>query len=940
MMDGMQVGRVPLVGRQADLEALREELAAVDGTGRAVIVSGDAGMGKTRLLRDFVDEVERADASGRSIVLRGACVDSGSGPAPLTAITDLVRGLVDALGVEAVRAAAGPGADALGVLVPSLAEAPGDTERLADVVVELVSELARSHRLVVIVEDLHWADGTTCGIVSRLVRRTAALPLFVLLSYRTDDVGRRHPLRPVLAELDRARLLGHRPLARLSPVEVAALANAVSGETLTAGLLHDIAARSDGIPFYVEELASFSDERLPMSLRDVLLLRYERLDADARRFARVLATGGVEVGHAVLSTVLGGDEAALEAAVRSAVDAQIVVVRDDAYAFRHALMQEAVYDELLPTERTRLHTAYAVALESVPPTPRVLADIAHHWRAAHVPDRALAAAVVAQRAAIGASAWWTAAEAGERALELWEAVPDPEVVSGMPRAEVLRRTAAALVSANRLERAVEFAREAVDTWPADDPMGQAAMLGELATTEFQSGVSDGTASIERALRILGDDPRHDVQRAGLLVTSARVQMMGGDQRMGREMALIAQATAEPAAAGGDPEARELVAHAMLIAATCGTSGGDARAVADFALARPFAEGFVRAMMRYFINYSNSLMLVGRYDEAVAVAREGMAYARAHRSDRGVLAMAEANTIEALMYAGELRAAAEMGAGLLPMIEPSLYSAFLRERQVCLSLWRGRVDEAEEALTAAREELDAFGAYEFQTRLGMAYDLGLLALERGDARGALGHAEAALHSQGSAALALPLTSIAARAVVMLREKGENADIEPYRAIVEAWADWPVAPLWATVFAAELGEGSFQVADDAVGPAYARAYARVRYGEELVATGDRAGAREVLSAAAAYADEIGAEGLVRRAHDVLTDAGLVGAASRSTLTAREEQVLELVAEGLSNGQIAERLYISAKTVSVHVSAILRKLDAPSRSAAAAIHRRSVA
>lgn len=934
MMDGMQVGRVPLVGRQADLEALRRELAAVGETGRAVIVSGDAGMGKTRLLRDFADGLDGA------VLLRGACVDSGSGPAPLTAVTDLVRGLVDAVGADAVRAAAGPGADALGVLVPSLADAPGDTERLADVVVELFSELARTHRLVLVIEDLHWADGTTTEIVSRLVRRTAALPLFLLLSYRTDDVGRRHPLRPVLAELDRARLLVHRPLARLSPVEVGALANAVSGEALTAGVLHDIVARSDGIPFYVEELASFSDERLPMSLRDVLLLRYERLDADARRFARVLATGGVEVAHPVLCEVFGGGDEALEAALRSVVDAQIVVVRDDAYAFRHALMQEAVYDELLPTERTRLHTAYARALESATPTPRVLADIAHHWRAAHVPDRALAAAVVAQRAASGASAWWTAAEAGERALELWDAVPDPESVSGMPRAEVLRRTAAALVSANRLERAVEFAREAVDTWPADDPVGQAAMLGELATTEFQSGVSDGTASIQRALQLLGDDPRHDVQRAGLLVTSARVQMMSGDQRLGREMALVAQATAEPAAAAGDPDARELVAHAMLIAATCGTSGGDARAVADFDLARPFAEGFVRAMMRYYINYSNSLMLVGRYDEAVAVAREGTVYARAHRADRGVVAMIEANTIEALMYAGELQAAAEMGAGLLPMIEPSLYSAFLRERYVCLALWRGRVDEAEEALTAAREELDAFGAYEFQTRFGMAYDRGLLALERGDPRGALTHAEAALRSQGSAALALPLTSIAARAVAMLRERGEDADIAPYRAVVEAWAQWPVAPLWATLFAAELGEGSFEVADDAVGPAYARAYARVRYGEELLAAGDRAGARETLTEAIAYAGRIGAEGLVRQATAVATDAGLAGAAPRSTLTAREEQVLELVAEGLSNSQIAERLYISAKTVSVHVSAILRKLDAPSRSAAAAIHRRSAA
>jgi DNA-binding NarL/FixJ family response regulator len=176
--------------------------------------------------------------------------------------------------------------------------------------------------------------------------------------------------------------------------------------------------------------------------------------------------------------------------------------------------------------------------------------------------------------------------------------------------------------------------------------------------------------------------------------------------------------------------------------------------------------------------------------------------------------------------------------------------------------------------------------------------------------------------------------------MLRERGEDADIEPYRAVLVSLADWPVTPLWAAVFAAELGEGSWGSAVDAAGPAYIRAYARVRHGEELLAAGDRSAAREVLSTAAAYAAELGADGLTARAQEMMTDAGLAGDAPRSVLTAREEQVLELVAEGLSNGQIAERLYISVKTVSVHVSAILRKLEAPSRTAAAAIYRRTAA
>lgn len=933
-MGGMQIGRVPLVGRGADLDALRDEVAAVGHTGRAVVVSGDAGMGKTRLLRDFTAGLDEI------VVVRGACVDSGSGPAPLTAVTDVLRDLVDALGADAVRAAAGAGADALGVLVPALADVPGDAERLADVVVETISELARTHRLAVVVEDLHWADGTTCEIASRLVRRAAVLPLFVLLSYRTDDMGRGHPLRPILAELDRARLLTHRPLTRLSPADVAVLATAVHGDALAPGVLRDIAARSDGIPFYVEELASFTGERLPTSLREVLLLRYERLDGEARRFARVLATGGVEVTHPVLRAVFEGDDLALEAAVRDAMDAQVVVVRGDAYAFRHALMQEAVYAELLPTERTRLHTAYAVALEESDPTPRVLADIAHHWRAAHVPDRALAAAVAAQQAASRASAWTTAAEAGERALELWDSVTDAEGVTGVRRVDLLRRTSGALVSANRQERALAFAQEAVALWPEDDTVGRAAILADLATSELQVGVSDGVASIEQALAILGDDPAHDMQRAGLLLSSARVHMLNGRQRAGIEVAEQARATAEEAAAAGDREAAEIVAQAMLIAATCLVTGGDADGLALFEKARSRATGFPRALMRYYINYSNALMLVGRYDEAIEVAREGQTYGKAQVVDRGPLVMLEANVIEGLIYSGRMRQAEELGSRMLPMMEPGLYSAFLRERLVCLTIWRGHFADAEAALETARRELDMFGAYEFQTRFGMTYDLGQLALARRDAHAALEWARLACSETAAGVLVLPLTAVAARAVAMLRERGEDADARPFRAVLDSFRGWPLRPLWAAVFAAELGEGPWQAVIDAEGPAYIRAYARLRHGEALLASGDRTAARDALAAAAAGADGIGADGIAARARELSSDAGLAGAAPQSALTAREEQVLELVAEGLTNGQIAERLYISVKTVSVHVSAILRKLDAPSRTAAAAIHRRNAA
>lgn len=926
----MQIGRLPLVGREDDLEALRAEAAQVGTAGRVVVVSGDAGMGKSRLLREFTDGL------GGFRVVRGACVDTGSGPAPLTAITDLLRGLVDELGADAVREAAGRGADALGVLVPVLADSAGDTERLADVVVDLVSELARTHRLALVIEDLHWADGTTSEIAVRLARRAAVVPLLLLLSYRSDDLGRGHPLRPVLAELDRARLVTPLPLSRLTPAQVGELAGAAQDSALSPAALRDITMRSDGIPFYVEELASLAGERIPDSLLDVLLLRYERLDADAQRFARVLAAGGVEVDHGILAAVFAADDESLERAVRGAVDAQVVVIDRTAYAFRHALMQEAIYADLLPTERTRLHTAYAVALEAAPPTPRALADIAHHWRAANVSDRALAAAVTSQRAALGASAWSTAAESGERALELWDSVAGPEELSGMTRVQLLRVTAGALGAANRLDRALAFAREAAAQWPSDDVAGRARMLGDLALSEFDAGVSDGGATIDTALAILGDDPRHDLQRADLLLNAARLHMLSGRNAAGIEAADGARRIADAVMEKGDGETTEIIAQSLLIAATCRATGGDPAGIPLFEEARRYAAGHTRATMRYFINYSNTLMLAGRYEEAKSVAEEGIDFGRSAMADRGPLVMIQSNRIEALMYLGHLEEAQAVGAKLLRMTEPGLYSAFLRERLLCLDIWRGELDAAASAFGAARMELDAFGAYEFQTRLGLAYDLGELALARGDADEALRHARSGMEAAGGTVLVLPLTAVGARAVAQLRSRGEDADLEPYRAALASLADWPTTPLWAAVFAAELGEGEWDAVTEAVGPAYVHAYARLRRAESLLAEGRRGEAQTALTDSARVADEFGADGLAARARDLLADAGLAADASHSALTAREEQVLELVAEGLTNAQIAERLYISAKTVSVHVSAVLRKLNVPSRTAAAAAHR----
>jgi DNA-binding CsgD family transcriptional regulator len=189
------------------------------------------------------------------------------------------------------------------------------------------------------------------------------------------------------------------------------------------------------------------------------------------------------------------------------------------------------------------------------------------------------------------------------------------------------------------------------------------------------------------------------------------------------------------------------------------------------------------------------------------------------------------------------------------------------------------------------------------------------------------------------------AVAARAIAGLRAVGQRVDDAPYRAALAGCAHWPTFPLWSALFEAELGTGPWAAVADlpGAGPAHLRPYALSREGARLLDAGDRAGARAALGSAVAEAEKIGAGLVVQQAQGLLDRAGLTGQAEEGrpaegpdsgtdSLTARERQVLALVAEGLTNGQIAERLFISAKTASVHVSAILRKLGVSTRTEAA--------
>ncbi|WP_217145638.1 AAA family ATPase, partial [Streptomyces sp. AC627_RSS907] len=241
--------------------------------------------------------------------------------------------------------------------------------RLFELTARLLERLATERTLVLVIEDLHWADRSTRELLGYLFRSVQRARLVILATYRSDDIHRRHPLRPFIAEIDRMRTVRRIELARFNRAEVHAQIAGIYGTEPDRQLVDRVFERTDGNAFFVEEIAhSITDGAqcgLSESLRDLLLVRVEALPDDAERVVRIVAEGGSRVEHALLAAVarLGEDE--LIEALRTAVGSNILLPTDDdnGYRFRHALVREAVTDDLLPSERARLNRQYATALE-------------------------------------------------------------------------------------------------------------------------------------------------------------------------------------------------------------------------------------------------------------------------------------------------------------------------------------------------------------------------------------------------------------------------------------------------------------------------------------------------------------------------------------------------------------------------------------------------
>jgi DNA-binding CsgD family transcriptional regulator len=939
-----------MIGRGRELRHLRDVLReTLDGIPRAVVVAGEAGIGKTRLLTEF-----QAEAAASARILVGQCVDLGSAGIPYAPIISVLRSLVQQAGADAVLSAAGPGGGALTLLLPELSDGPTDRAagvgRLHEMVAVLLETFARDQPIVVVIEDLHWVDGASLTVLQFLLNAVTAGRVMLVLSYRSDDVGRGHPLRSFLSGAERARLLSRIELRRLSRQEVRAQAREILGTTPDADTIASVFERSEGVPFFVEELVDRDCVGLPDTLRDILLARYERLENSAQQLLRILSAGGMTVSHRLLAAVYersapGRNAQDLDVAVRDAMSANVLLAGPDNYSFRHALVREAIHADLLPGERGRFHTWFAEALEAS--GDRASAEVAQHWFAAGNPARAFPTALAAMDDARRSYAYASAAQLGERALSLWGQIPHPEQSAGMSRVDLLAKTASALRNAGDGERSLAMVNVAIAECEDRTGVTFARLLRDKAYYLGNVGRAGSIPLLEQALELV--PPGLDEHLRGTLLNTLAGRLMT-DADLERAIE-VAEEALTLALSIGSPSQASIAAN---LAGMCKAQRGQlAEGLAQLDSARSLAEGDPGAMLRYRVNASDLRFHLGQYERALALAEKGMVRARELGVERVSGVVLASNAVDPLIALGRWDRADEVIERMLALAPPAAFRMYLQRAKLWLLLWRGNSDIAFAQYREWRPSMDSAGMIEIQSLLASAGVIAEIFLERGEVQRAWDQVAAALEDPRLPipGHTLPLLAVAARVLARRRDVGaapqEEVDAAELRLRerLELLRYWPTWPIWAGQVEAELATESqvdgwsraLEAATD--GPANLRAYSLLRLGQAQVESGDRPDGRESLRAAVAEAAELGSGLIVDRAVAVADRAGLLlddehpaRTATSLELTPRERQVLGLIEQGLSNRQIGEQLFISAKTASVHVSAILRKLGAATRTEAA--------
>ncbi|HEV2254854.1 MAG TPA: AAA family ATPase, partial [Streptosporangiaceae bacterium] len=616
------------VGRRDELARLASAGAEVAGSGRGqlVVIAGDAGVGKSCLVQEFSG---RVSADGWTTAA-GGCVDVTAGALTYAALIGILRQLDRRLGREVMAELAGAGIGDLAPLLPGASGGqPGAGGRLLERVLDFLIRLGDVAPAAVVVEDLHWADSSTRDLVAFLARNIHAARVLLIVTYRADDLHRRHPLKPVLAELERGGASWIR-LDGLARQDVAELLTAAAG----AAAAQDVSlllGRTGGNPFFIEELlaAPAPVTALPEGLRDLLLARLHDLPDPALAVLRPASVLGQGFTEDLLAAATGLPLPQIEDALRQAVDHGILRAAAGELRFRHDLLREAVYDDLLPAQRHRLHVAAAAAIEAdqaiIDPPGARWGVLALHWKAAGDTARALAASVQAARWAGEVGARSEAADHLETALALWEQAPPGAHPDGTDRAALLEQAAQARSDAGQALRARALAAAAVAEL-AGSPDAERVALAHLRVGLCAWAAGEAAASAEayeRAVGLLAGRPPSPA-KAGVMARYAQFLMV---RSRDRQALAAVEAALDLARRTGS---RRLEGHAMCTKGTL--LGGHGRLAEGLQLLHDASEiarevGHAEDLFRTFQNRATVQLSAGLPDQALAAAREGLPLAR-------------------------------------------------------------------------------------------------------------------------------------------------------------------------------------------------------------------------------------------------------------------------------------------------------------------------